>query len=779
MSFDDDADFFDELISLETPSQASDKSSVSSTMVVSPPRPTPMIQHPISHSQPTSGQSSPNNLNIHFPRRDSLPPSFSNLSDPSRPESVSRRQSFSRKPPSPPSHCPPLPRSSLPVCVSPNGRIFVGSSVITEFSLPSLLSRTPLHTSLSTLPSPVIQQSKSAVAKYFQETISSTKCPTRELLLSTMSQIFENHGEISDELITSITQILQASTAPDLSPPQSPLSPPNPNTIEHLLLQGDHVSAIKTACDEGNWAHALLLSFHSRDSILYKQVVKSFIESNISPGKPLRTLYSMFLNESFQFMFGPDSSFLVDNWRNNLLVTLINRAPNTNNVVKSIGDGLIKNYEANGDVSCLSASHLCWLLSGEGVTVDLLNRPTSSFGGKVSVKTTEERIGLIGCDVSSSFCWSDLVSGIQLTEIFEFSKYLNNSQYKLNDLLSFKLGMVAVLSDFGLVKSATRLLQSIQSDTRHLSPADVTRLPETFKNRLDSFTNIYSCQSVASQSGSILGGIFGLFKRSESSNSQENSRPSTQTSDNDKVVEDKPAQNSETYIGPRKPGFLISKIRQILNKDDEFTPIHLQEAGKMVFTQGVGWHKEGELPKKKASIPPPPPMKISTPPPTTVSSTSQEVTAQGSTAPPPSKFSVSSTSQEVTAQGSTAPPPSKFSVSSTSQEVTAQGSTAPPPSKFSVSSTSQEVTAQGSTAPPPSKFSVSSTSQEVTAQGSTALPPPPSSLPPPTFSKPMAQSDLPTAFGSLSVAPPPRSSGSGRRKGRKPMYVDPLASNAL
>ncbi|KAL0209490.1 hypothetical protein RCL1_008328 [Eukaryota sp. TZLM3-RCL] len=519
------------------------------------------------------------------------------------------------------------------------------SSSILEFSLPSLLSRSPLYNFSSNFAAPLSTQSKSVVTRFVDESIESSvsRATPRDLLWILMSELVQNGGEVTPDLITTVSTYLQS---------QSSISTPDSrglvdhvadsrDLIEHKLLLGDHIAAIETACASGSWDHALLLSFHSQDPAIYKQVVKKFIQSQVSPGKPLRTLYSLFINENLEFIFGDSISFVINSWRQNVLMTLRNPAPNSSIILSKIGDALVNNFENFKNLDALFAANICWLLSGE------IPRPELCWeNSKILNKNLDsnQRLVLIGSDFRSIFCWSDLIESIILTEVFEQSKILVNSQFKILPLLPFKFAYSLILSDFGLDKISSKYFAQVTNDVKYIISGG-TSVPNSFISLIDRHQARASATSLsAGTSVTWIKGMFSsLFKRESVERRgsitkptpppPESRRSSISTSSDQKSTPTPTSTRSKSYDSPKRFG-LISKIRSIVSRDDDdFTPMNLTDGVKMVYTEGIGWHKEGETPVARRVEPPPPPRVQSTQPPV-----STLPPTQPSIVPPPPMF---------------------------------------------------------------------------------------------------------------------------------------------
>ncbi|KAL0241024.1 hypothetical protein GEMRC1_006260 [Eukaryota sp. GEM-RC1] len=610
---DDDASFFDQLVDVEStpspptvPSQSPNQTSLPITQIPSSSVQIPCVTSTTSHvSSPTP---TPSKLFTSSP-----PTSFSG--PPSRRHSVSRRV-FS--PPPSTTSLPQSRRSSLcpsalpsPCCVAigPNGRIFVASSVLQEYSLPTILSRTPISPLLQSLHMPSSSLSKSHLFRYIESRlpsdVESPSVSSSDLLWLFLIQLVSSQGEITEEVISKVSQYLKTNHVSLNPSPNQSATNADVSMIEKSLLDGNHLEAINRACDGGLWSHALLLSFHSRDSELYKTVLQRFVSTSLLPGQPLRTLYSMFINEKSEFMFGQDgATVLAERWRENLLITVNNKAPNTSQVLSRIGDGLLKTFEHTNSFSHLYASHLSFLMADVVPSPEAVSGVLNSRKGSVvSVKNLNfDKLGLIGVPNDFVFCWSELIEGILLTDLFEYSKILGNSQYSLSSLLPFKAAMVSILADFGLDKGSIKWLTVVCNYSKQLNQANYEslKIPPNFKNYVDFLSRSVSNNAI--ESAQIFKNVFSFFKSKDKpkKESKQVESPSSETS------KYSPQENTSDRQSHRKSASFLGRIKSLVVKEDEFTPMCLDSNQKMIYTEGVGWHRPGEDPKAKPSLPPPP-----------------------------------------------------------------------------------------------------------------------------------------------------------------------------
>lgn len=344
-------------------------------------------------------------------------------------------------------------------CV-PSQSAFRPSSNIKIGYIPKILANTPTITAYSSFPGPLTSSSsKDAILRFISEKSSedSADPEASKLLWELLRLLVTNHGTlVGDPEIEKATVQVLASSITSVSAQLTSTEHPNfaaLSNIQQLILSGNRADACRTAMESQLWAHALLLSYGSKD---FPNVMASFANSALPEGSPLRTLYLVMAQQP-QSLFSTQGQVasVLDNWKENLTAILNTTGTDRRPMVAELGDRLW------GTKNRVEAAHCCYLLA------DL---PFSGFDNPGA------RIVLLGGDHKRRAGRFATCEAIQRSEIYEWAHLASNSQYTLHAIYPYKLLYAWQLAEIGFVDSAHRYVEKLMAaekagkGTQALSP---------------------------------------------------------------------------------------------------------------------------------------------------------------------------------------------------------------------------------------------------------------------------------------------------------------------
>ncbi|KER23536.1 hypothetical protein T265_08615 [Opisthorchis viverrini] len=285
-----------------------------------------------------------------------------------------------------------------------------------------------------------------------------------------------------------------------LSPSQPPSGRQSPQTsggMHQFNIVGQHTG--KAASETGGFVNTQALlrraaavagnltsnqhSIEAEDQILdrfrerigptvFDKVMDRFLCRAIPVADPILTLYQLTAGEMPQAVTTTAYGRGTDNgeWRPHLAMILAAESTQpelAQSALERLGDSLLSRR-------LVYAAHLCYLLMGP-----LCEHSKTGHGQPVY--KLPEKIWLLGippgstdnfADLSASNSLSAATEAIQLTEIYEYAMKLANRNYRLPQLLPFKLVYATRLLDAGLTDKANRYLTAIGNELL-LEAADV------------------------------------------------------------------------------------------------------------------------------------------------------------------------------------------------------------------------------------------------------------------------------------------------------------------
>ncbi|THD20432.1 Protein transport protein Sec16A [Fasciola hepatica] len=258
--------------------------------------------------------------------------------------------------------------------------------------------------------------------------------------------------------------------------------------FRELLMHGMPTKALEHACRSHLWGHAFVLA-QRLGPALFQKVMDRFLTRAIPVSDPILTLYQLTAGELPQSVNAAAYGRGSDNgeWRPHLAMILASECAQPELIqtaLERLGDNLLSRR-------LVYAAHLCYLLIGPLIKQDLIKcdqhqqQQHHYQQQQQPVYRLPDKIWLLGVTSSSNSTTGTDVSGpnaygegcaqnlhplnasteaIQLTEVYEYAMRLANQNYRLPQLLPFKLVYVTRLIDAGLLDKAYRYLTAIGQD---------------------------------------------------------------------------------------------------------------------------------------------------------------------------------------------------------------------------------------------------------------------------------------------------------------------------
>lgn len=244
--------------------------------------------------------------------------------------------------------------------------------------------------------------------------------------------------------------------------------------VQKLLIAGRKMEALHRAQEGQFWGFALILARELGEQF-YADTVKQMAVSQLVVGSPLRTLCLLIARkpeEVFSNSILPPGNIygavntpqlvqnegcsMLDNWEENLAVISANRTENDHLVIIHLGDCLLK--EKND----VTAAHICYLVAEAGF----------------ELYSDSARLCLIGADHWNSPRTYANPEAIQRTELFEYAKFLGNSQYVLLQLQAYKLIYAHMLAEVGKVSDSLKYCQAVNKSLKIGRSSEVDTLKQ-------------------------------------------------------------------------------------------------------------------------------------------------------------------------------------------------------------------------------------------------------------------------------------------------------------
>ncbi|KAF7254902.1 hypothetical protein EG68_07924 [Paragonimus skrjabini miyazakii] len=256
--------------------------------------------------------------------------------------------------------------------------------------------------------------------------------------------------------------------------------------FRELLMHGMTMKALEHACRVQLWGHAFVLAQRIGPAV-FDKVMDRFLFRAIPLADPILTLYQLTAGELPQAVTaaaygrGADSG----EWRPHLAMILAAETAQPDlvqNALERLGDSLMSRR-------LVFAAHLCYLLMGP-----LCKQAKTSHGQPTY--HLPEKIWLLGVPVNTPGHFNAVgqsdgqpmisqspltatTEAIQLTEVYEYAMKLANRNYRLPQLLPFKLVYATRLIDAGLLDRANRYLTAIGTELLlEASESDVLHSPD-------------------------------------------------------------------------------------------------------------------------------------------------------------------------------------------------------------------------------------------------------------------------------------------------------------
>ena len=211
--------------------------------------------------------------------------------------------------------------------------------------------------------------------------------------------------------------------------------------LSDMLLRGDKDSALRFACENKLWSHALMISTRV-SAASWTSVVHEFVESEMTSSSPaaqsVRDLYVSFAlastsgKEPSGVSQDQSNHFInaATNWRRSLATIINNRAAMDDPAICQLGRSLL----ARGK---LFASHFCFLVCNKAM-IGAVDDPSALFS---LIGVGDIRVDGTGIDINEA---------VAVTEIYEFALSLAAPKYLgMPHLLGFKLRRAQALADSG------------------------------------------------------------------------------------------------------------------------------------------------------------------------------------------------------------------------------------------------------------------------------------------------------------------------------------------
>lgn len=264
--------------------------------------------------------------------------------------------------------------------------------------------------------------------------------------------------------------------------------------LSGLLLQGDKDGALRYACDQHLWAHAMLLASRM-SSETWQTVVREFSEIELNTpsesAENLKFLYQSFARSGQALEISSEFSDARKtkanstaaaatnhhenrNWRKLLAMLLNNKADDS--AIIALAQTLLSHDE-------VYAAHICFLVCARP-PIGVGNDPRALFA-------------TLGFEMSSDDGWTSARNeAVIFSEIYEFLLSLAQPKFIcLPHLLEFKLQRAYLLSDLGQANAAkrycdgiTNALRALPKGTAHLNHVLVGQLRE-LSHRLNQTHN--------------------------------------------------------------------------------------------------------------------------------------------------------------------------------------------------------------------------------------------------------------------------------------------------
>ncbi|KAJ3147410.1 vesicle coat component [Geranomyces michiganensis] len=269
-----------------------------------------------------------------------------------------------------------------------------------------------------------------------------------------------NKHELSSQAIQSMLQGQRSSGTSTLPVDQ----------IENALFASDRNAAVKIACANGLWAHALVIASNVNQDV-YRDVVRQFSESHFGTEfgggipeplsnrsfKPaMRVIFGLFggMGPAIMNDYLPDAGQslkpvtfeMLDAWREVLCIILANRTPGDSAAIAALGDKL-RMYNKRG------AAEFCHLIASVPNTIGGFDTP--------GVRTV-----LLGADhVNFPTSFFKSTSALRKTELFEYAQTLHDGAGIANalpHLQAYKVFHASLLADLGLIDDASKYCEAIE-----------------------------------------------------------------------------------------------------------------------------------------------------------------------------------------------------------------------------------------------------------------------------------------------------------------------------
>ncbi|KAF8561948.1 hypothetical protein P879_07724 [Paragonimus westermani] len=240
--------------------------------------------------------------------------------------------------------------------------------------------------------------------------------------------------------------------------------------FRELLMHGMTMKALEHACRVQLWGHAFVLAQRMGPAV-FDKVIDRFLFRAIPLADPILTLYQLTAGELPQAVTAAAYGRGADNgeWRPHLAMILAAETAQpelVQDALERLGNSLLSRR-------LVFAAHLCYLLMGPLCKQTKAGRgPTYHLPEKiwllgVPVNTSGHCDAVGQPDVQPAISQSPLTAtteAIQLTEVYEYAMKLANRNYRLPQLLPFKLVYATRLIDAGLLDKANRYLTAVGTD---------------------------------------------------------------------------------------------------------------------------------------------------------------------------------------------------------------------------------------------------------------------------------------------------------------------------
>ncbi|PON61160.1 COPII coat assembly protein, Sec [Parasponia andersonii] len=230
--------------------------------------------------------------------------------------------------------------------------------------------------------------------------------------------------------------------------------------VQKLLVSGRKKEALECAQEGQLWGPALVLAMQLGEQF-YGDTVKKMALKQFIAGSPLRSLCLLFAgqqadvfsnaatesslhNSANMFQQQVKANCTLDQWTENLAIITANRTKDDELVVIHLGDCL---WTEMGEIT---AAHICYLIAEA-------NFEPYSDGA---------RLCLIGADHWRFPRTYASPEAIQRTELYEYSKVLENSQFLLLPFQPYKLIYAHMLAEVGKISDALKYCQALSKSLK-------------------------------------------------------------------------------------------------------------------------------------------------------------------------------------------------------------------------------------------------------------------------------------------------------------------------